>query len=130
VGTNHESEVWAFLHRHLTSIFAGDWDTYRETTADDLGLYEHFVTKHRIDGLDFHRFMIENTWATREAKEWRYDLLEPRLQAYGDAVIVSYALMLSVASTEGITHRTHNETRILVKQDGAWKVVHVHKSPA
>ena len=25
---------------------------------------------------------------------------------------------------------THNESRVLVKRDGQWQVVHVHKSPA
>jgi hypothetical protein len=25
---------------------------------------------------------------------------------------------------------SHNESRVIVKQDGKWKVVHVHKSPA
>ncbi|MFW6184907.1 MAG: protein kinase, partial [Chloroflexota bacterium] len=24
----------------------------------------------------------------------------------------------------------HNESRVLIRQDGGWKVVHVHKSPA
>jgi len=125
-----EAEVWDFLRRHLESIFAGDWATYEATTAPDLGLYEHFVTSHRIDGLDFHRFMIEHAWATREAAEWRFDLLEPCLQRYGETAIVSYTLMLTTATAEGLRHRSHNETRVLVRLEGSWQVVHVHKSPA
>lgn len=124
-----EREVWAFLHRHLASIFAGDWPAYEATTAPDLALYEHFVTPHRLDGLEFHRFMIEHAWATAN-REWRYDLLEPRLQLYGETAIASYTLMLTTAGPDGLRHRSHNETRVLVRLAEGWRVVHVHKSPA
>jgi ketosteroid isomerase-like protein len=53
------------------------------------------------------------------------------LQVYGDTAVVSYTFMLSIVGADGrITHRSHNESRVLVKSDGAWQVVHVHKSPA
>ena len=131
---DNEQEIWDALHRHLDSIFAGDSKTYAETTSDDLSLYEWWVTPHRQDGLDFHRFMIDNRWSGAGDK-WRYDLLEKRCQRYGsqDAIsvaIVSYTFMLSTVTESGIRHQMHNESRVLVKQDSAWKVVHVHKSPA
>ncbi|MBK9054079.1 MAG: nuclear transport factor 2 family protein [Chloroflexi bacterium] len=124
-----EQEIWAFLHRHLQSIFSRDAAAYQATTATDLSLYEWFITPHRQDGLDFHLFMIEHSWAGTEA-DFRYDLWEPRLQRYGDTAIVTYTFMLSIATAAGIQHRTHNETRVLVKGEMGWQVVHVHKSPA
>ncbi len=126
---SNEQEVWEALDRHLRSIFAGDAATYAETTAEDLSLYEWWVTPHRQDGLDFHRFMIQNRWAGA-GDTWRYDLLAKRCQRYGDTAVVSYTFLLSIAGEGGIRHQTHNESRVLVKADGAWKVVHVHKSPA
>jgi hypothetical protein len=124
-----ENEVWDVLQRHLASIFSGDIIAYEATTGADLSLYEWWVAPHRQDGLDFHRFMIEHRWAG--AGDYRFDLLEPRLQLYGDTAIVSYTFMLSRARPEGgVDHRTHNESRVLVKRDGHWQVVHVHKSPA
>ncbi len=131
---DNEQEIWDVLHRHLDSIFAGDSTTYAETTSDDLSLYEWWVTPHRQDGLDFHRFMIDNRWSGAGDK-WRYDLLEKRCQRYGShdassVAIVSYTFMLSTVTESGIRHQMHNESRVLVKQDGVWKVVHVHKSPA
>ena len=123
-----ESEIWATLHRHLTSIYEGDSQTYFETTSDDMSLFEWWVTPHRQDGLDFHRFMIEHHWAGEG--DYRYDLLEPRLQLYGDTAIVSYTFMLSRVRSNGVEHRTHNESRVLIKRDGQWQIVHVHKSPA
>ncbi len=39
--------------------------------------------------------------------------------------------MLSRAKPEGgVEHRLHNESRVLIKRDGRWQIVHVHKSPA
>lgn len=129
-----EQEVWDTLHRHLHSIFAQDAETYRETTGADLSLYEWFVTPHRLDGLDFHLFMIEHSWAGTSG-DFRYDLWEPRLQLYGEpeaqTAVVSYTFMLTLVESDGrLTHRQHNESRVLIRRDGRWQVVHVHKSPA
>lgn len=124
-----EQEIWDFLHRHLRAIFMRDAAAYQTTTAEDLSLYEWFITPHRQDGLEFHRFMIEHSWAGTDT-DFRYDLWEPRLQRYGNTAIVTYTFMLTTATAAGIRHRTHNETRVLVKGDDGWKVVHVHKSPA
>lgn len=126
---NDEQEILAFLDKHLRSVFTQDVDTYVATTSEELSLYEWWVTPHRQDGLDFHLFMIEQAWSGTTG-EFRYDLLEPRIQRYGDTAVVSYTFMLSRVEEDGrISHQSHNESRVLVKQAGAWQVVHVHKSP-
>ncbi len=128
--TEIEKEIWAFLDRHLHSIFTRDAETYKQTTASDLSLYEWWVTPHRQDGLDFHFFMIEHSWAG-SYDDFRYDLLEPQLQLYGDTAIVSYTFMLTTHKDGNIVHQTHNESRVLIRDaEQGWKVVHVHKSPA
>jgi ketosteroid isomerase-like protein len=124
-----EKEIWQFLDNHLNSIFTQDRETYEATTSDELSLYEWFVTPHRQDGLDFHFFMIDHAWAGTSG-DFRYDLLEPRLQLYGDTAVVSYTFMLTRVGDDGsLTHRTHNESRVLIKGVEGWQVVHVHKSP-
>jgi hypothetical protein len=123
-----EQEIWDFLHRHLRTIFTQDLEGYRQTTSAELSLYEWFVTPHRQDGLDFHLFMIEHNWAGAN-DSFRYDLLEPRLQLYGDTAIASYTFMLTTARDGAIEHRSHNESRVLVHGEDGWQVVHVHKSP-
>lgn len=124
-----EREIWAFLGRHLHSIFTHDSGVYRETTSEELSLYEWFVTPHRMDGLDFHFFMIEHNWSGISS-DFRYDLLGPRLQLYGDTAIVSYTFMLTTIHDGTVKQQTHNESRVLVKSGDSWKVVHVHKSPS
>ena len=124
-----EQEIWDTLHRHLKSVYEGDAKTYAETTGADLSLYEWFVTPHRQDGLDFHLYMIEHRWAG-VGSDYRFDLLEKRLQLYGDTAIATYTFMLTQSGAGAIEHHMHNETRVLVRREGRWQVVHVHKSPA
>ena len=68
--------------------------------------------------------------AAKEKARERFDLANYREQVYGDCAVCSYTLLISRATSEGTTVRSHNETRVLVRKDGVWKVVHVHKSPA
>ena len=51
-------EIVTFLKIHLQSIQDNDTQAYAETTAEDLTLYEWWITPHRIDGLPFHEFMM------------------------------------------------------------------------
>ena len=133
-----EQEIWDTLHRHLSSIFNRDLAGYEATTSADLSLYEWYVTPHRLDGLEFHQFMNQHHGGDGQPDEdshphrvgFRYDLLEPRLQVYGEhTAIVSYTFMLTKVQAGQVSHSTHNESRVLIKMAAGWQVVHVHKSP-
>jgi ketosteroid isomerase-like protein len=60
----------------------------------------------------------------------RFDLANLHIQRYGEAAIASYTLLISTALPQGVKVAAHNESRVMVKIEGKWKVVHVHKSPA
>ena len=133
-----DDEIIKFLKVHLQSIQENDIQTYNQTTAEDLTLYEWWITPQRIDGLPFHEFMMLSN-AERGAvfgtegkakSPTRFDLSNLRIQNYGDTAIASYTLLISTASPEGVKVASHNESRVIVRLNGAWKVVHVHKSPA
>ena len=131
-------EVIEFLKKHLQSIQENNTKIYNETTAEDLTLYEWWVTPHRIDGLPFHEFMMTSNaergtvfGAEEKGKSSiRFDLSNLHIQIYGDTAIASYTLLISTATSEGVKVASHNESRVIVKVNGDWKVVHVHKSPA
>ena len=133
-----ESEIWTTVQRHLNSIFSGDVAAYEATTSEDLSLFEWWVTPHRIDGLPFHEFMMKSNAQrgtvfgsdAEQKAESRLDLANLHIQRYGETAIASYTLLTSTAFPEGVRVNTHNESRVMVKQAGKWKVVHVHKSPA
>jgi hypothetical protein len=133
-----DQEVYDFLVRHLKSIQENDISAYHETTALELTLYEWWVTPHRIDGLPFHEFMMTSNAQNgtvfgseiKQKAETRFDLSNLCIQRYGDTAIATYTLLTSTALPDGVQVAAHNESRVMVKQDGKWKVVHVHKSPA
>ena len=133
-----DNEIVEFLEKHLQSIQENDTNTYNETTAADLTLYEWWITPHRIDGLPFHEFMMTSnaergTVFGAEGKgraSTRFDLSNLHVQQYGDTAIASYTLLVSTATADGVKVASHNESRVMIKLDGAWKIVHVHKSPA
>jgi hypothetical protein len=132
-----EQEIHEFLLKHLRSVQENDTLAYHETTGDDLTLYEWWVTPHRIDGLPFHEFMMEANakrgsvfGAEGEPAPARFDLSNLHIQRYENMAIASYTLLVSTATPQGVKVASHNETRVIVKNDGKWKVVHVHKSPA
>ena len=141
---HYDSEIHEFLLHHLGAILKNDFDTYHATTSDDLTLYEWWVTPHRLDGLPFHDFMMaENAShghvfgaeegegdATREESHTRFDLANLHIQRYGETAIASYTLLISTGAYGKVNVAAHNESRVIVKLDGRWQIVHVHKSPA
>ena len=149
-----EDSARLFLERHLQSILDSDLATYHATSVPELTLYEWYVTPHRIDGLGFHDFLMAEAARpdtpataldpggrsipaadrvpseTRDKGRQRFDLANYREQVYGDCAVCCYTLLISRATSEGTTVRSHHETRVLIRAKGEWKVVHVHKSPA
>jgi len=137
--------VRAVLERHLQAILDNDVSTYHATTVPELTLYEWYVTPHRIDGLPFHDFLMADSarpdtpataldpagqaGAADRTRE-RFDLANYHEQVYGDSAICCYTLLLARGSAQGVTVRSHNESRVLIRFGTEWKVAHVHKSPA
>jgi len=138
----HHPEIQEFLINHIQSILDNNRSAYHASTAEDLTLYEWWVTPHRIDGLPFHDFMMESAAAGgtvfgAEARSddshtpaTRFDLANLHIQRYGDTAIASYTLLLSTNLASGVQVVAHNESRVMVQYEGQWKVVHCHKSPA
>ena len=140
------SVIREFLEGHLEGIFAGDIENYHATTTPDMTLYEWYVTPHRIDGLPFHDFMMQEASRSDTAgvaldpqaaggipedkSRMRFDLAGYHEQRYGDTAICSYTMLISRGTAAGVNVISYNESRVLVRIDGQWKVVHVHKSPS
>jgi hypothetical protein len=137
-----DPEIYDFLMNHLQSILDNNVEVYDATTHEDLTLYEWWVTPHRINGLPFHDFMMAEN-ARRGAVfgseaagnsdfkiNTRFDLSNLNIQRYEDTAIASYTFLLSTGLGTGVQVAAHNESRVMIKLEGDWKVVHVHKSPA
>jgi len=137
-------EIKAFLMRHLQSIAENDLEQYHRTTSEELTLYEWYITPHRLDGLAFHDFFMsesERRGSALDAQvsqaadgdfetQIRFDLSNLHIQRYGDCAIASYTMLVTSSDQDGMHVTSHNESRVMVKMDEGWKVVHAHKSPA
>jgi hypothetical protein len=136
-----EQEILALLDRHLRSIWDGDLETYRATTAPDVTFYEWYISTQRIDGLDFHLREIAATARANEAgaragkaRTTEHEVLEPKVQFYGNVgegavAIVTFTLLMRYTGEGGVQHTEHNETRVFVRREAGWQLVHCHKSP-
>ena len=130
------------LHRNLQSIWDSDVETYQATTAQDVSFFEWYISPQRVDGIDFHlrELRVHNAVVSNGVLPGRdgesrieHEILQPRVQIYGKTAIVTYTLLIRAVSGAGVTHKSHNETRVFHNFGTAdapeWKLVHCHKSP-
>ncbi len=140
------NEIRPILEKHLAAIFANDVEAYHASTVPELSLYEWHVTPHRIDGWPFHDFMmaeasrddtaglaldphpIEGTSGGKARVH--FELANYREQVYENAAVCCYTLLISRGTERGVRVLSYNESRVLIRQEDDWKVVHVHKSPS
>jgi len=128
--------IMAVLDRNLQSIWDGDAEAYRATTAEDVSFFEWYISPHRIDGLNFHLRELrvhKDVVGGQQGSRVEHEILQPRVQVYGDTAIVTYTLLVRAVSDAGVVHKSHNETRVFHNFGNAdttqWKLIHCHKSP-
>ncbi len=124
---NKAEEVLDITRRMLDAMYSADPEVHRKHSAEDMSSYEWYIAPQRIDGLDFHLALIKGGGNGTSS---RLDMLTPHVQVYGDTAIVNYTLLKTTLG-ENVPPQfsTMNETRVFVKLDGVWKMVHLHKSP-
>jgi ketosteroid isomerase-like protein len=133
--TSLTETILEVLDRNLQSIWDGDAEAYRATTAEDLSFFEWYISPQRIDGLNFHlrELRVHKEVMGGGARRIEHEVLQPRIQDFGDTVIVTYTLLLRATHDAGVVHQSHNETRVFHNFGTAdapqWKLVHCHKSP-
>ena len=125
-------EILEILERNLRAIWDGDVEAYRATCAPDVSFFEWYVTTQRIDGLDFHLRELKvhaQALGSGEGARTEHEILQPRVQRYGDTAIVTYTLLVRSVREGAVTRTQHNETRVFHRFADGWKLVHCHKSP-
>ncbi len=133
---SYDPEIHEFLLYHLGTVMQNDIAAYVNTCTEDLTIYEWWVTPQRIDGIPFHEFMMSandrqgTVFGADGSGTVRFDLANLNIQRYGDTAVASYTLLISTATSAGVKVVSHNESRVIVRVEDEWKVIHVHKSPA
>ena len=123
-----QRELLEITWRMLEAIHTGDAETYAALSASELTCFED-VCAYRIDGLEFHLALIRQMAQNPDLKPTRFDMLTPQVQIYGETGIVTYTRLMTYNDGGRPRWATFNETRVFVKQAGAWKMVHCHRSP-
>ncbi|MEP6754302.1 MAG: nuclear transport factor 2 family protein [Chthonomonadales bacterium] len=121
----------SLTHRMLVSIHEGDLETYSSMCVPQLTCFETDVAPFRIDGIDFHLDLMRST---RENNGFaglvRFDLLTPSANVYGESAVVTYTRLMTYSIDKKPLFRAFNESRVFVRFDGEWKMVHFHRSQA
>lgn len=123
-----QRELLAITWRLLHAIDTGDATTYAQLSLPDLTCFED-VCPYRIDGLEFHLSLIRQAEHNPNARPIRFDMLTPHVQLYGDTGIVTYTRLMTCMENDAPVWKACNETRVFVRQNGAWKMAHFHRSP-
>ncbi len=120
-------EVLEITRQMLDAMYSADPKVHRKHSAEDMSSYEWYIAPQRIDGLDFHLALITGGGNGTSS---RLDMLTPRVQVYENTAIVNYTLLKTTLDKDAPPQfSTMNETRVFVKLDEVWKMVHLHKSP-
>jgi len=133
------AHLMALLNQSLQTIWEGDADAYAALTSPDVSFFEWYISPQRIDGLDFHlreilvhRAAVAGAEATDDLRI-EHEILQPRIQVYGDTAIISYTLFVRSVQSGQVRHLSHNESRVFHNFGSQaapdWKLVHCHKSP-
>lgn len=122
-----QRELLMLTDRLLGAIATGDATTYASLCAPELSCYED-VCPYRIDGVDFHLHLVERAALAPEGQPARWDILTPRVQVYGDAAVVTYTRLMTYHEGEETRWETFNETRVFMRSEGQWRMVHFHRS--
>ena len=123
-----EAEILKITKQMLHAMYTSDPEVHRVHSCDDMSAFEWYIAPYRVDGLEFHLELIQGGG---NGSPTRLDMLTPRVQVYGDTAIVCYTLLkTTLTETAPPEFARINETRVFVKQEGVWKMAHLHKSPA
>ena len=98
--------VLELTQKLLVAITSGDWDTYTELCDDSLTCFEPEALGNLVDGLEFHNYY--------------FNLPSNGLSTPVQSTIVDGKPVSS----------SMEETRVWHRQQGRWKHVHFHRSPA
>jgi len=124
--TDHASEhaILALERAALDRWAQGDPLGYMERCADDVTYFDDIAAQHRVDGLVALRSYLGTL--VGKIPPHRYELVEPKVQVYGDLGIVT--LRYHPFAPDGAAQTPWKATSVYRRADGAWKAVHAHWS--
>jgi uncharacterized protein (TIGR02246 family) len=125
--TFRPEEIIAIERAALDRWGRGDPSGFLETYAPEV-TYFGAVTEQRIDGLDAMKAWFAPI--AGKIKIDRYEMLNPKVQRYGDVAVLSYNIVNYVKQPGGSEKAIQrwNSTAVYRLMDGRWRTIHSHFS--
>ena len=121
-------EVIALARAQWAAGIAKDTDKVASFLADD---YTEFNAGYptRLDGKELNA-TLNRAANMGEAKTLVSDMVNAKVQVYGDVAILTYNFIGSGMTAAGeVEPNLAKSTRVYAKIDGAWKLVHANFAP-
>ncbi|MCU0721206.1 MAG: DUF4440 domain-containing protein [Pirellula sp.] len=120
--------ILAKTQQLLVAIAGGDWNTYAELCDPSLTCFEPEALGNLVDGLDFHRYYFN--LPNSNPSPVQATMIGPHIRIIGDVGIIAYVRLVQKLTDGKPTTSAMEETRVWHRQNGKWKHVHFHRSPA
>jgi uncharacterized protein (TIGR02246 family) len=105
----------------------GDPQGYLEIMADEVTYFDP-VQEKRVDGRDAMQTMLAPI--TGKVKVARFEMIGPKVQQHGDAVLLTFNLISYVTQPDGLERAVArwNSSELYARIDQQWRIVHSHWS--
>lgn len=123
-GTAADQAIVAQEERALAQWAEGNPLEYLTIVADDVTYLDDLGAHTRIDGTEALRAYF--TSLRGKIKPHRYELLEPKVQLYGDIGILTLHYRASTIDGQPVAH--WKATSVYRRVSGEWRIVHAHWS--
>jgi uncharacterized protein (TIGR02246 family) len=105
----------------------GDPQGYLEIMANDVTYFDPVQDK-RLDGLEAMKQMLAPI--TGKIKVSRFNMIDPKVQRFGDAALLTFNLVSYVMQANGQERAVArwNSSELYARVNGQWRIVHSHWS--
>src|SRR5262245_37252775 len=125
--TTQAEAVWAAVEGFNQAFAENDPERYFTFMAEELTVLT-LGNPYRVEGVRADRAEFEFSLEAGYSRVEFFQALQPRIEVYGEAAVVSYFSRGRYGPPGQAKLAYYKETDVLVKRDGAWKIVHIHVS--
>lgn len=121
------NEVIALERSALDRWGRGDVGGFMSLYADEVTYFDPFQER-RVDGLSVMRALYEPLAGKFTVD--RYEMLNPKVQRYGDVAVLTYNLQNYARQADGTERAATrwNSSAVFRRIDGKWRTIHSHWS--
>ena len=125
--TTAEQEIRDFEQKYNGAYAANDLPTYFSYLAPD---FVQWLPSGRTDKASYQQSWTRFITGGGKVLAADFSDLQIKMGPSGDTAVASYLLHVKTHSARGDSDETYQETDVLFRREGAWKVVYLHYSAA